>query len=57
MACEDAEHTYESLILSFEYFGGVTAEVLVDNQKSEVISHRRGAAVEFNPHFLEVAAH
>jgi transposase len=57
MECEDAEHTYESLILSFEYFGGVTAEVLVDNQKSEVISHRRGAAVEFNPRFLEVAAH
>ena len=25
MACEDAEHTYESLIQSFEYFGGVTA--------------------------------
>jgi hypothetical protein len=32
MACEDAEHTYESLIQSFEYFGGVTGEVLVDNQ-------------------------
>ena len=45
MACEDAEHTYESLIQSFEYFGGVTAEVLVDNQKTEVISHRIGAAV------------
>jgi transposase len=57
MACVDAEHTYESLILSFEYFGGVTAEVLVDNQKTEVISHRIGAAVEFNPGFLEVAAH
>lgn len=57
MVCEDAEHTYESLILSFEYLGGVTAEVLVDNQKTEVISHRIGAAVEFNPRFLEVAAH
>ncbi len=55
MPCEDAEHTYESLILSFEYFGGVTAEVLVDNQKAEVIHHRRGAAVEFNPRFLELA--
>ncbi len=54
MPCEDAEHTYESLILSFEYFGGVTAEVLVDNQKAEVIHHRRGAAVEFNPRFLEL---
>lgn len=57
MPCEDAEHTYESLILSFEYFGGVTAEVLVDNQKAEVIHHRRGAAVEFNPRFLELAVH
>ena len=57
MQCEDAEHTYESLILSCEYFGGVTAEVLVDNQKAEVIHHRRGAAVEFNPRFLELAVH
>ena len=57
MACEDAEHTYESLIQSFEYFGGVTGEVLVDNQKAAVISHRVGAAVEFNPRFLELAAH
>jgi transposase len=57
MVCEDAEHTYESLIQSFEYFGGVVNEVLVDNQKSEVISHRLGAAVEFNAHFLELAAH
>jgi transposase len=57
LACEDAEHTYEGLILSFEYFGGVTAEVLVDNQKAEVIRHRPGAAVEFNPRFLELAAH
>jgi transposase len=57
MACEDAEHTYDSLIQSFEYFGGVTNEVLVDNQKTEVISHRIGAAVEYNPRFLELAAH
>ena len=57
MECEDAEHTYESLILSFEYLGGVTAEVLGDNQKTEVISHRAGVAVEFNPRFVELAAH
>jgi transposase len=57
MPCEAAEHTYESLIQSFEYFGGVTTEVLVDNQKTEVISHRIGAAVEYNTHFLELAAH
>jgi len=28
---QDAEHTYESLVRSFERFGGVPAEVLVDN--------------------------
>lgn len=27
--CEDAEHTYESLIQAFEHFGGVPAEVNV----------------------------
>ena len=30
---QDAEHTYEGVIRAFEYFGGVTEEVLVDNQK------------------------
>src|SRR5512139_1815140 len=34
---QDAEHTYEALIRSFEYFGGVTRDVLVDNQKSAVL--------------------
>jgi transposase len=29
---EDAEHTYEGLVRSLEYFGGVAEEVLVDNQ-------------------------
>jgi transposase len=28
---KDAEHTYEGLIRSFEYFGGVPRQVLVDN--------------------------
>jgi transposase len=53
--CEDAEHTYESLVRAFEYFGGVTDEVLVDNQKSAVIEHRIGQAVRFNPRFLDLA--
>jgi len=34
---EDAEHTYEGLVRSLEYFGGVPEEVLVDNQKSTVL--------------------
>ena len=53
----DAEHTYESLMRSFEHFGGVAAEVLVDNQKACVISHRVGRAVRFNARFLDLAGH
>ena len=33
----DAEHTYEGIIRSYEYFEGVTEEDLVDNQKSAVL--------------------
>jgi len=54
---EDAEHTYESIVQSFEFLGGVTREVLVDNQKSAVITHRLGEAVRFHPRFLDLAGH
>lgn len=53
----DAEHTYEGLIRSFEYFGGVTEEVLVDNQKTAVLHHRTDAAPQYNPRFLDLAGH
>lgn len=52
---EDAEHTYEGMIQAFEHFGGVAAEVLVDNQRSTVIRHGRGQAVMFNERFLDLA--
>ena len=54
---QDAEHTYEGLIRSFEYFGGVTEEVLVDNQKAAVLEHRSGSVVQFNPRFVDLAGH
>jgi transposase len=54
---QDAEHTYEGLIRSLEYFGGVPQEVLVDNQKSAVLEHRAGQAATFNPRFVDLAAH
>lgn len=54
---EDAEHTDEGLVRSFEHFGGVPCEVLVDNQKSPVIRHRIGERVQFNPRFLDLAGH
>jgi len=55
--CEDAEHTYEGIARAFEHFGGVTREVLVDNQKSAVISHRIGERVRFNERFVDFADH
>ncbi|NIO74925.1 MAG: IS21 family transposase [Armatimonadetes bacterium] len=54
---EDAEHTYEGIVRTFEYFGGSTQEVLVDNQKSCVIEHRVGDRVVFNDRFLDLAGH
>lgn len=53
----DAEHTYEALIRSFEYFGGVPQEVLVDNQKAAVLSHPASGVVRFNEGFLALANH
>lgn len=53
---QDAEHTYEGLIRSFEYFGGVTHEVLVDNQKSAVLEPSNHGQPHFNERFLDLAA-
>jgi transposase len=52
----DAEHTYEGIIRSFEYFGGVAQEVLVDNQKAAVLEHK-GAQACFNARFIDLASH
>ena len=53
--CEDAEHTFEGMIRAFEHFGGVTDEVLVDNQKCAVLEHRAGQPPRFHPRFLDLA--
>jgi transposase len=52
---EDAEHTYEGLIRSFEYFAGVTKEVLVDNQKSTVLKPSNNGHPMFNERFVDLA--
>lgn len=51
----DAEHTYEGIILSMEYFGGVTEEVLVDNQKATVLQASNQGKPVFNQRFLDLA--
>lgn len=53
---QDAEHTYEGLVRSFEYLNGVTREVLVDNQKSTVIQASNQGKPQFNERFLDLAA-
>src|SRR5512139_2882225 len=53
----DAEHTYEGMIRSFEYFGGVPEEVLVDNQKSTVMKASNQEQPRFNERFLDLADH
>ena len=55
--CEDAEHTYEGLIRSFEYLGGVPHEVLVDNQKVAVLGRDAQGTVQFNERFADLAGH
>jgi transposase len=54
---QDAEHTYEGLIRSLEYFGGVPEEVLVDNQKAAVLEHKGRERVQFNERFVDLAGH
>lgn len=54
---EDAEHTYEGLVRSLEYFGGVPEEVLVDNQKSAVLKASNDGQPRFNERFVELANH
>jgi transposase len=54
---QDAEHTYEGVIRSLEYFGGVPEEVLVDNQKAAVLTHSPPAKPRFNERFLDLGVH
>lgn len=53
---QDAEHTYESLVRAFRYFGGSVKTVLVDNQKAAVLKNNNGQVV-FNSGFLLLADH
>lgn len=55
--CADAEHTAEGLIRRFEWFAGVPAEVLVDNQNAAVLVHPRGGPARFHPRFVDLAGH
>lgn len=53
---QDAEHTYESLVRAFRYFGDSVKTVLVNNQKAAVLKNNNGKMV-FNSGFLLLADH
>jgi transposase len=42
---------------ALEYFGGVPAEVWVDNCKTAVLDHPLGGPVTFHPRFVDLAQH
>jgi transposase len=42
---------------AFEYFGAVSAEVMVDNCKTAVLSHPLGQPAVFHPRYLDFAQH
>jgi transposase len=54
---QDAEHTYEGIIRSLEYFEGVPQEVLTDNQKCAVLKASNNGKPCFNERFLDLAGH
>lgn len=53
--CQDAEHTYESLVQAFGYFGGSVKTVLIDNQKAAVLKHENTGEIIFNAGFQSLA--
>ena len=36
-----------------DYFGGVPSEILIDNPKQMVITHRKDGVIRFNDDFLK----
>jgi hypothetical protein len=51
------EHCLAGHQHAFEYFGGVTTEVMVDNCKTAVLSHPLGQPAVFHPRYLDFARH
>jgi transposase len=42
---------------AFEFFGGVPQKVMIDNLKVGVVRHPAGQKAQFNPRYLDFAAH
>ena len=48
---------YEAIQDLFKAFGGVTRELVIDNPKALVLSHKKGEEVEFNNRALKLFMH
>jgi len=54
---ETMEHFLACHANAWEFFGGVTARLMVDNTKSAVLRHTVGEAPVFNPRYKDFADH
>ena len=54
---QSMEHFLSCHQNAFAYFGGVTAEVWVDNCKTAVLAHPLGGPVTLHPRYLDMASH
>jgi transposase len=51
------EHFLSCHRRAFEFFGGVPKDVIVDNCKTAVLSHKPGEHVIYNPRYMDFAQH
>ena len=42
---------------AFEFFGGTPQKIMIDNLKVGVVRHPTGQKAQFNPHYMDFAAH
>lgn len=54
---ESMEHFLTCHRNALEYFGGSTSKVILDNLKVGVLRHPAGQKAQFNPRYLDFAAH
>jgi transposase len=54
---QSQEHFLAAHQRAFSFFGGVPHKIMVDNCKTAVLSHPLGQAAQFNPRYLDFAAH
>jgi len=54
---QNQEHFLQCHRNAFEYFGGITKNVMVDNCKVAVIKHKQHESIKVNPHYQDFAFH